>query len=326
MPIVDITSNPEDLTLTITGEYEVPVDQLWQAWADPRQIERFWGPPTWPATFTRHDMVAGGRSEYFMTGPDGTRSAGYWVFESVDAGRGFVIVDGFANEDGTANDDLPGTRTEFRFESTDSGSRYVAATTFGDLASMEQLVEMGMVEGVRLAQGQLDDILADLASFAVGRAAEPQLLDDTRVRVSRVIRGTVSQVWLAHHDPDLVSLWLLGPDGWTMPVCVVATHVGDRYRYEWESGDGENRFGFEGELLESAPPHRSVTTERMIGTDAPVTRNEMTLTAFDGGTLVAIVITYPTTELRDQILGMGMVDGMETSYARLETVLESAAV
>lgn len=322
MPIVDITSNPEDLTLTIVGEYDVPVERLWQAWADPRQIERFWGPPTWPATFTRHDMTEGGRSDYFMTGPDGTRSAGYWIFQSVDPGRSFAIVDGFADEDGNANDELPGTRTEFRFESTESGSRYVAVTTFGDLASMEQLVEMGMVEGVRLAQGQLDDVLADLASFAVGRSTESQLLDDTRVRVSRIIRGNVDQVWRAHHDPELVQRWLLGPDGWTMPVCEIATEVGDRYRYEWESEDGENRFGFEGELLESTPPHRSVTTEQMIGTDGPATRNEMTLTPVEGGTLLAIVITYPTAELRDQILGTGMVDGMETSYARLErTVL-----
>ena len=68
MPIVDLTSNPNDLTLTIVGEYPVPLERLWQAWADPRQLERFWGPPTWPATFTRHDMVEGGRSEDFMTG------------------------------------------------------------------------------------------------------------------------------------------------------------------------------------------------------------------------------------------------------------------
>ena len=81
MPITDVTTDPEALTLTITGEYPVPVERLWNAWADPRQLERFWGPPTWPATFTRHDMVEGGRSEYFMTGPDGTKSnyASNWV-------------------------------------------------------------------------------------------------------------------------------------------------------------------------------------------------------------------------------------------------------
>ncbi len=326
MPIVDIISNPDELTLTMIGEYDVPVERLWQAWSDPRQLERFWGPPTWPATFTRHDMVTGGRSEYFMTGPDGTTSAGYWIFESVDPGRGFTIVDGFANEDGSSNDELPGTRTVFSFESTETGSRYTAVTSFADLESMEQLVEMGMIEGVRLAQGQIDDVLADLASFAAGRSAEPHLLDDTRVRVSRVIRGSIDQVWRAHHDADLMRRWMLGPEGWTMPVCEIAVDVGDSYRYEWESEDGENRFGFEGEVLESMAPHREVSTERMIGTDGPSTLNEMTLTPADGGTLMAIVITYPSKDLRDDILGMGMVDGMETSYARLETVLETANV
>lgn len=161
MPITDITSDPATLTLTITGDYPVPAGRLWQAWADPRQLERFWGPPTWPATFTRHDMAPGGRSHYFMTGPDGIRSAGYWIFESVDPGRSFTITNGFADDDGNPNDELPGTRIEVRFESTGNGSRYVAVTTFTDLASMERLAEMGMVEGMRLAQGQLDGVLAD---------------------------------------------------------------------------------------------------------------------------------------------------------------------
>jgi uncharacterized protein YndB with AHSA1/START domain len=326
VPITDVTSDPATLTLTIVGEYPVPVERLWQAWSDPRQIERFWGPPTWPATFTRHDMVEGGRSEYFMTGPDGRRSAGYWIFESVEPRDGFTIVDGFANEDGSVNEDMPGTRTEVRFESTGTGSRYVAVSTFADLASMEQLVEMGMVEGATLAFGQMDQVLADLASFAVGRATEPKLLDDTRVRISRVIRGDVQQVWRAHHEDALMKQWLLGPDGWTMPVCEIAKNVGESYRYEWESDDGANRFGFEGELLESMPPHRAVTTERMIGMDGPSTVNEMTLTEVAGGTLLAIVIIYPSREMRDEILATGMTDGMETSYVRLESLLAAAPV
>ncbi len=115
--------------------------------------------------------------------------------------------------------------------------------------------------------------------------------------------------------------WLLGPDGWTMPVCEVATKVGDTYRYEWESTDGANRFGFHGELLESVKPHRAVTTELMICMDGPGTVNDLTLTPVEGGTLLTLVITYPNIELRDIVLATGMTDGMETSYARLESVL-----
>lgn len=321
MPITSITSDPEALTLTLIGDYPVPVERLWEAWSDPRQIERFWGPPGWPATFTRHDMAVGGRAEYHMTGPDGERSAGYWVFEAVDPGKSIEVLDGFATEDGTANDQMPSMRMRMSFESTPDGSRLVSVTTFPDLATMEQLVEMGMVEGATAAFGQMDEVLADLASFAANLPVAAQLLDDTHVRISRVIRGSIDQVWRAHHEPALLQRWLLGPDGWTMPVCEVSTEVGGAYRYEWEAEDGSARFGFEGEVLESTPPVRAVQSERMIGMDGPGTVNELTLTPVDGGTLLTLLITYPSKELRDEILATGMTDGMETSYARLEDVL-----
>ena len=323
MPVTSVTSDPETLTMTLVGEYPVPVERLWHAWTDPRQIERFWGPPTWPATFTRHDMVEGGRTDYVMTGPDGERSGGYWQMTSVDPGRGFELIDGFADADGEPNQDMPTMKMRISFESTDEGSKFTSVTTFPDLAKMEQLVAMGMVEGSTLAMGQMDDVLADLATFASDQATMSQLLNETQVRITRVVRGSVEQVWRAHHDASLMQRWLLGPEGWTMPVCQIATEIGDTYRYEWEADDGSARFGFEGELLESMPPHRAVTTERMIGTDAPGTRNEMTLTPVESGTLLTLVVTYPDQEMRDTVLATGMVDGMETSYDRLESLLIS---
>jgi uncharacterized protein YndB with AHSA1/START domain len=174
------------------------------------------------------------------------------------------------------------------------------------------------MDGMRSAMSQVDDVLADLASFAADRAVLAQPLGETQVRISRVIRGTPAQVWRAHHDAALLQRWLLGPDGWTMPVCDVATAVGDRFRYEWEKADGSERFGFEGELLECLPPVRSVTTEAMRGMDAPPTRNEMTLTPIGERTLLSLLITYPDGATRDAVLATGMTDGMEASYARLE--------
>jgi uncharacterized protein YndB with AHSA1/START domain len=147
------------------------------------------------------------------------------------------------------------------------------------------------------------------------------LLDDTRVRISRIVRGSVEQVWRAHHDADLMRRWMLGPDGWTMPVCEVGVEPGDSYRFEWEAEDGTGRFGFEGEVVESTPPRRAVTTERMIGMDGPGVRNELTLTPVGESTLVTVVVTYPNREMRDEVLATGMVDGMETSYARLESLV-----
>ncbi|HET6564660.1 MAG TPA: SRPBCC domain-containing protein, partial [Xanthomonadales bacterium] len=142
-------------------------------------------------------------------------------------------------------------------------------------------------------------------------------LSDTQVRISRVIRGSVEQVWRAHHEPELLQRWLLGPDGWAMKLCEVATRVGDAFRYEWEQVSDGEQFGFTGQLLESEPPHREVFTEALIGMEGSTT-NELTLTPVAGGTLLCLVVTYASADMRDQVLATGMVDGMEASYARLE--------
>jgi uncharacterized protein YndB with AHSA1/START domain len=318
MPITSVSSDAEALTLTVVGDYPVPLERLWEAWSDPRQLERFWGPETWPATFTRHDMAAGGRSQYFMTGPDGSKVHGWWRLLRVDPERAIEVEDGFAHEDGRPNDDMPSMRMVVSFEPTSSGSRFTGVTYFPSVEAMEQLVAMGMIEGMQSAMGQLDGLLADLASFAAGRGTDTQILSDTQVRITRIIRGPVEEVWRAHHEPELLQRWLLGPDGWTMPVCEVASEVGGAYRYEWEAVDGSGRFGFEGELLESEPTHRAVTTERMIGVEGPGTVNELTLTPVGAGTLMTLVVTYPNAEVRDMVLGTGMTDGMERSYLRLE--------
>ena len=325
MPITDVSSNPHDLTLTVVADYPVPVERLWDAYADPRQLERFWGPEQWPATFLQHDMAVGGRSHYYMTGPDGTISRGWFRFLAVEPLKRIEVEDGFADSAGEPNAAMPTMRMVFHFEATPTGSRFRSVTTFNSVEQMEQLVQMGMMEGMRSAMGQIDAVLADLASFAAARGTEAQLLSDTQVRVSRVIRGSAAQVWRAHHDASLMKRWLLGPDGWSMPVCEVATKVGERYRYEWDMNDDSQRFSFEGDLLEIAAPYRSVTTESMIGMPGPGTRNELTLTPVQGGTLLSILITYPSKELRDMILGTGMTQGMETSYARLERELLAAA-
>ena len=168
MPITSVTSNADALTLTVVGDYPVPVQRLWEAWADPRQLERFWGPETWPATFTRHDMAVGGRSEYHMTGPDGSASHGWWHFLTVEPGRRIELEDGFAHDDGRPNDALPSMRMVFTFEPTATGSRFTSVTHFASLDAMQKLVEMGMVEGLRSAMGQLDAVLAEPASAGPG--------------------------------------------------------------------------------------------------------------------------------------------------------------
>jgi uncharacterized protein YndB with AHSA1/START domain len=321
MPITSVTKDADALTMTVVAEFDVPLRRLWDAYLDPRLLERFWGPPTYPATFTRHDGYVGGRSEYTMTGPDGDVSRGYWEWLAVDPLAGFEVRDGFANPDGTPHEQMPTMRMVFTFEATPRGSRVSTTTHFPSAESLETLLGMGMEQGMSEAMGQMDAVLADLASFAAGIGTTTQVLSDTQVRVSRIVRGDVDAVWRAHHEPELMRRWLLGPDGWTMPVCEVGTEAGQTYRYEWEQTDGNGRFGFTGSVLESRPPHRSVTTEAMIGTDGPSTTNELTLTPVEGGTLLSLLITYPDAEVRDAILATGMTDGMEASYSRLESLV-----
>ncbi len=324
MPVISAEKDLDQLTITIVAEFAAPLRQLWNAYVDPRQIERFWGPPTCPATFLRHDAHTGGRSVYKMTGLEGDEHYGCWEWQSVQAPSSFEVADSFADSKGEPNTDLPTTRMAFAFEAMDGGSRLIVTSRFDSLEQLEQLLDMGMLEGAREAMSQIETVLADLAAFAADRATDAQILSDTKVRVVRVIRGPVEQVWRAHHNADLLRKWLLGPDGWTMPTCEIATEVGDSYRYEWESETGGDRFGLTGELLESEEPYRAVTTEAMIGMDFPATLNELTLTPVEGGTLLSLVITYENAEQRDAVLATGMTGGMETSYARLEGILESA--
>jgi uncharacterized protein YndB with AHSA1/START domain len=170
MPITSVSSDENALTLTVVGDYPVPVERLWEAFADPRQLERFWGPETWPATFTRHDMEVGGYSLYHMTGPDGSTSHGSWRFLAVEPGRRFEVEDGFTDENGMPNDGLPHMRMIFTFEPTAQGSRFTGVTHFPSLEAMQQMVEMGMLEGIQSAMSQLDGVLAEPAPVAAERA------------------------------------------------------------------------------------------------------------------------------------------------------------
>jgi uncharacterized protein YndB with AHSA1/START domain len=156
MPLTSVTKDAAKLTLTIVGDYPVSQQRLWDAFADPRQLERFWGPPSWPATFTRHEMKVGGRAEYFLTGPKGERWSGTWVFTAVNPISSFEARDG---EDNAEDPNMPASM-KFAFETTPTGSRMTCVTQFSSVEAMEQTI-VGMEEGLRAALPQLDAVLAE---------------------------------------------------------------------------------------------------------------------------------------------------------------------
>ena len=170
MTVTAVRKDPDNLTMTLDAEFEATPDQIWNLWADPRKLERWWGPPGYPATFTAHDFRVGGRSEYHMTGPDGPTPSGYWEILDLDPPHSMRIEDGFVN-DGTPNDlpsgsggmnvtivPIEGRRTRMTIEST-----------FPDLSTMEQLLAMGQEQGMTEAIGQIDAILAADATPAAAR-------------------------------------------------------------------------------------------------------------------------------------------------------------
>jgi uncharacterized protein YndB with AHSA1/START domain len=159
MPVRSVTKDPKTLTMTVVGEFPVPVPRVWAAWTDPRQLERFWGPPEWPATFVEHDVVVGGKSSYYMTGPDGTRSRGWWRFLKIDPPTSFEIEDGFADEAGAPNTAMPVMRMRMSLEPLDRGTRMTMVSTFPTIEAMEQVLAMGMEEGLKAALGQMDAVL-----------------------------------------------------------------------------------------------------------------------------------------------------------------------
>ncbi len=162
MTVTAVEKHPDTLSMTLTAEFDASAERVWQLWADPRQLERWWGPPTYPATVDSHDLRTGGRVEYHMTGPEGDQPRGYWEIVEAEPPHRLAFRDGFANDDGTPNTDLPGTESRVRIEAIGGGrTRMSIESVFPSTEAMEQLLAMGMEEGLKQAVGQIDAILAE---------------------------------------------------------------------------------------------------------------------------------------------------------------------
>ena len=160
MPVTDVQQDLENLTLTITADFVAPVTRIWQIYADPRQLEKVWGPPTYPATVVGHDLTPGGRVTYFMTGPDGDKHAGYWEITAVDEPTSLSFVDGFADLDFNPDPALPTSRNVYTFAEHDGGTRATYTSTFESAEGLQKVLDMGVVEGSTSAINQIDDLVA----------------------------------------------------------------------------------------------------------------------------------------------------------------------
>ncbi len=164
MSAVDITKDLENATLVVTSVFAASPERIWRLWADPRQLERWWGPDPYPATVVDHDLRPDGHVSYYMTGPEGDQFKGYWNVLEVDPPRRLVFEDGFADAAGEPNDDLPTSRAEVTIEWVDDGrTRMTIESVYDTTADLEQVLAMGMEDGIRTAVEQIHTLLATSA-------------------------------------------------------------------------------------------------------------------------------------------------------------------
>jgi uncharacterized protein YndB with AHSA1/START domain len=160
MSVTDVTHSPETLTLTLTAQFDATVDAVWDMWADPRKLERWWGPPLYPATVVDHDLRPGGRMTYYMTGPEGEQFHGRWEVQEVAAPHALSFIDELAGDGGAPSDDMPYATSVVSIEDAGNGRTDMRiVNTFPSVEAMEQLIAMGMLEGLTEAVNQIDALL-----------------------------------------------------------------------------------------------------------------------------------------------------------------------
>jgi uncharacterized protein YndB with AHSA1/START domain len=161
VPVISVVKDAEARTLTITARFDAPIGRVWQVWSDPRQLERWWGPPMYPATVTEHDLAPGGTVNYYMTGPEGERHGGWFRVRAVDPPHNLELDAGVADDDGSpVSDTITAVIRVALSELADGGGTQMTITTaWASDEAMEQMLATGMDAGMTAAVGQLDELL-----------------------------------------------------------------------------------------------------------------------------------------------------------------------
>jgi uncharacterized protein YndB with AHSA1/START domain len=160
MTITSVHTDYDSLTITLIAHFGHPIDRVWELWSDPRKLEQWWGPPGYPATVERHALTPGGEVTYSMTGPEGEQHRGMWRVTSVDPPTSLRFTDAFADSDGAPLEDAPVSQISVQLLEDEGATRMELRITFETREDMERIVEMGTVEALKHAVGQMDSLLA----------------------------------------------------------------------------------------------------------------------------------------------------------------------
>ncbi|QSB04903.1 SRPBCC family protein [Natronoglycomyces albus] len=159
MTVTSVEKDLDSCTLTVTAEFTAPIEKVWELWANPRKLEKWWGPPTYPATVTEHDFSPGGDVAYHMTGPEGDKIPGRWRITEVDRPTSLEFVDSFADQEGQEVESLPQSATRVNFEEHNGVTYMQMVSSYDTREQLEQIVAMGAMEGIKQAMGQMDALL-----------------------------------------------------------------------------------------------------------------------------------------------------------------------
>ncbi len=160
MSVTSVERDTDALTMTIVAEFDASVERVWQMWANPRLLERWWGPRIYPATLITHDLSPGGTVHYTMPGPADDDVHGYFRILSTNPPHGLEFENGYADERGTPNPAMPTMIILVTIDERSAGrTRMAVQTTFSSPDSMEQMISLGMEDGMADAIGQIDELV-----------------------------------------------------------------------------------------------------------------------------------------------------------------------
>jgi uncharacterized protein YndB with AHSA1/START domain len=150
---------------------------------------------------------------------------------------------------------------------------------------------------------------------------------DREIVMTRVFNAPRELVFDAWTNPELVRRWLLGPDGWSMPVCDIDARPGGKYRYVWKHDTNGSQMGMSGTYIEVKRPERIVSTETFDEAWYPGEgRNTLVFVEKDGKTTMTATSHYDSREIRDAVLKSPMESGVRASYDRLAEIVESSQI
>lgn len=154
-------------SLQVKREFNADISLVWRAWTEAELLDQWWAPRPWKCETRHMDFRAGGKWIYEMVGPNGERHSGVQLFDAISREESYSGKDAFADAEGNINEDLPVATWKNRFTPTANGTLVITEARYPNPEALQTVLDMGMEEGIKMAQDGLDELLAELKKIEV---------------------------------------------------------------------------------------------------------------------------------------------------------------